>query len=99
MSGGIAYVLDLRRDRVNTEMVQVEELDSADREFVLDRIRRHHEETESAVAAALLDDPDAALARFSKVMPQDYKRVLQAQAQAELEGRDPIEAVMEAARA
>ncbi len=51
------------------------------------------------MAAALLADPDAALARFSKIMPQDYKRVLQAQAQAELEGRDPIEAVMEAARA
>jgi glutamate synthase (NADPH/NADH) large chain len=98
MSGGIAYVLDLRQGRVNTEMVQVEELDSADREFVLDRIRRHSEETDSAVAARLLADPEAALARFSKVMPQDYKRVLQAQAQAELEGRDPIEAVMEAAR-
>ncbi len=99
MSGGTAYVLDLRPGRVNTEMVQIEELDSADREFLADRIRRHAEETDSAVAAGLLEDLEAALGRFSKIMPIDYKRVLQAQAQAELEGRDPIEAVMEAARA
>ena len=34
--------------------------------------------------------------RFGKVMPTDYKRVLQARALAELEGRDPVAAVMEA---
>ncbi len=99
MSGGIAYVLDLKPGRVNTEMVQIEELEDADREFLLDRIQRHAEETDSAVALRLLADPESTLARFSKIMPLDYKRVLQAQAQAELEGRDPIEAVMEAARA
>jgi glutamate synthase (NADPH/NADH) large chain len=98
MSGGIAYVLDLRPGRVNTEMVAIEELDAPDREFLADRLRRHAEETDSAVAAGLLEDLDASLARFSKIMPRDYKRVLQAQAQAELEGRDPIEAVMAASR-
>jgi len=99
MSGGVAYVLDLNPGRVNTEMVWIEELDDEDRTFVLDRIRRHLEETDSAVASRLLADADGTLARFSKIMPIDYKRVLQAQAQAELEGRDPIEAVMEASRA
>jgi glutamate synthase (NADPH) large chain len=99
MSGGIAYLLDLRPGRVNTEMVAIEELDAGDREFLADRFRRHYEETESVVAQRLLEDLDAAFARFSKIMPTDYKRVLQAQAQAELEGRDPIAAVMEAARA
>ena len=44
----------------------------------------------------LLADPETSLARFGKVMPIDYKRVLQARARAELEGRDPIAAVMEA---
>jgi glutamate synthase (NADPH/NADH) large chain len=99
MSGGIAYVLDLQPGRVNTEMVLIEDLDEEDRTFLLHRLRRHAEETESAVALALLEDPDAGLARFRKIMPIDYKRVLLAQAQAELEGRDPIEAVMAAARA
>ncbi len=98
MSGGITYLLDPRPGRVNTEMVAIEELDAADREFLAEQIRRHFEETESAVAEHLLADLETSLARFGKIMPIDYKRVLQAQAQAELEGRDPIEAVMEAAR-
>jgi glutamate synthase (NADPH) large chain len=99
MSGGVAYVLDLRPGRVNTEMVAIEELDAADREFLGERIQRHLEETDSQLAARLLGDLEASLARFSKIMPTDYKRVLQAQAQAELEGRDPVAAIMDASRA
>jgi glutamate synthase (NADPH) large chain len=37
------------------------------------------------------------VARFSKVMPKDYKRVLSAASAAEREGRDVNEAVMSAA--
>ena len=44
------------------------------------------EATGSTVAAALLADWPAALDRFTKVMPQDYKRVIQARARAEAEG-------------
>ena len=96
MSGGVAYLLDPDPLRINQEMVKLEPLDEDDRLFLADVIRRHHEETESAVAAALLADLEAALERFGKVMPTDYKRVLQARALAELEGRDPVAAVMEA---
>ncbi|MEI2717197.1 MAG: hypothetical protein V9E98_09410 [Candidatus Nanopelagicales bacterium] len=96
MSGGTAYLLDPDPLRINQEMVRLEPLDDEDREFVLDTMRKHVEETESQVAAELLADPEAALERFGKVMPIDYKRVLQARARAELEGRDPIKAVMEA---
>ena len=96
MSGGTAYLLDPDPMRINTEMVQLEPLDDEDRDFLLHAIRRHYEETESAVAERLLADPETSLARFGKVMPIDYKRVLQARARAELEGRDPIAAVMEA---
>jgi glutamate synthase (NADPH) large chain len=49
------------------------------------------------VAARLLADWDAALPRFGKVMPKDYKRVLDAARLAEREGRDVDEAVMAAA--
>ncbi|RRO19883.1 glutamate synthase large subunit [Saccharopolyspora rhizosphaerae] len=97
MSGGLAYVLDLDPQRVNPEMVDLDALDDEDREFLHDRIRRHYEQTESAVARELLADWDAAVERFGKVMPRDFKRVLEAQSAAEREGRDVNEAIMEAA--
>jgi glutamate synthase (NADPH/NADH) large chain len=97
MSGGIAYVLDLAPARLNTEMVDVDPLEDADAEFLREVVAKHHAETGSAVAARLLADWDAAVGRFTKVMPQDYKRVLAAASAAEREGRDVNEAVMAAA--
>ncbi len=98
MSGGIAYVLDLDTERVNQEMVDIDPLDETDRTFLEDVLRRHHAETNSTVAQRLLADFDIAVERFGKVMPRDYKRVLQARAQAEHEGRDVDEAIMAAAQ-
>ncbi|MBB6121385.1 glutamate synthase large subunit [Nocardiopsis algeriensis] len=98
MSGGIAYVLDLDRNRVNTEMVEIEDLTEEDRGFLTDVLTRHHTETGSAVAQRLLAAGDAGLDRIAKVMPRDYKRVLAAQAEAEREGRDVDEAVMASAQ-
>ncbi|MEU9844831.1 glutamate synthase-related protein, partial [Actinomadura sp. NPDC048032] len=98
MSGGIAYVLDLVPERVNGEMVDLVPLDAADVESVRALTERHLAETGSAVARRLLEDWDAAAARFTKIMPRDYRRVLDAMAQAEAEGRDVDEAVMAAAQ-
>ncbi|MEW9531443.1 glutamate synthase large subunit [Microbispora sp. NPDC049125] len=97
MSGGVAYVIDLRQERVNREMVEVEALDDDDVEFLRDIVERHLAETGSTVAKALLAEWDDAVTRFAKVMPSDYKRVLLAKAAAEAEGRDIDEAVMAAA--
>ncbi len=102
MSGGVAYVLDLAPgsqagERVNPEMVDIEPLDDDDRAFLRDTVERHHIETDSAVARALLTEWDDAVERFGKVMPKDYKRVLQAREAAERDGRDVNEAIMEAA--
>jgi glutamate synthase (NADPH) large chain len=97
MSGGIAYVLDLNLARLNTEMVDLDPLEEADAEFLRDVVSRHAALTGSRVAAELLADWDAALARFAKVMPKDYKRVMSAASAAEREGRDVNEAVMAAA--
>jgi glutamate synthase (NADPH/NADH) large chain len=103
MSGGVAYVFDLAaRDnflakRVNPEMVDLDPLDDDDRAFLRDAVERHHAETDSALARALLTDWDIAVERFGKVMPKDYKRVLQAREAAERDGRDVNEAIMEAA--
>ncbi|MFD7659040.1 glutamate synthase large subunit [Actinosynnema sp. NPDC059797] len=96
MSGGVAYVLDAVVGRVNAEMVDLDPLDAADREFLRSAVEKHYAETESAVAHALLADWDLAVDRFTKVMPKDYKRVLAARARAEQEGRDVNEAIMEA---
>ncbi|MEU4250750.1 glutamate synthase large subunit [Amycolatopsis sp. NPDC026612] len=97
MSGGVAYVLDLPAHRVNPEMVDLDPLDSEDADFLRETLEKHYNETESAVARELLADWDAGVDRFGKVMPKDYKRVLAAQVQAERDGRDVNEAIMEAA--
>ncbi|MGD9798534.1 MAG: hypothetical protein AB7V15_10525, partial [Acidimicrobiia bacterium] len=60
-------------------------------------VERHAEETESARAIELLADWPAAAARFTKVMPKDYKRVLTAARDAEERGLDVDEAIMAAA--
>ncbi len=98
MSGGIAYLLDANTSRINRDMVNIEALDGEDLEFLGAIIGEHFSETESDVAKSLLSDWPANAKRFTKVMPSDFRRVLDAQARATAEGRDPIEAVMEAAR-
>ncbi len=97
MSGGLAYLLDPNPVRINTDMADLEELDGADGARLLDLVQRHYAETGSAVAARLLADWDAALPRFGKVMPKDFKRVLLAAQAAESEGRDVNQAVMASA--
>jgi glutamate synthase (NADPH/NADH) large chain len=97
MSGGIAYFLDLDAGRVNGEMVDLEELADDDRDFLREVVARHQQETDSAVASALLADWDRSVGRFSKVMPRDYKRVLAAAKAAEEAGQDVNEAIMAAA--
>ncbi|MEU3020337.1 glutamate synthase large subunit [Nocardiopsis sp. NPDC007018] len=98
MSGGTAYVLDLDPGRVNTEMVEIEDLTDEDRDFLTDVLTRHHAETGSTVAERLLAQGADGLGRIAKVMPRDYKRVLLARAEAEREGRDVNEAVMASAQ-
>jgi glutamate synthase (NADPH/NADH) large chain len=100
MSGGIAYVYDPERtfgQRVNLELVDVEPLDPEDSFMVRTLVERHGVETESAVAARLLEKWDTEVLEFVKVMPRDYRRILEATRQAEAQGRSVDEAVMEAA--
>src|ERR671910_1804324 len=85
MSGGLGYFLDLDLDRLNTEMVDALAPSDADLELLKNLVTRHHEETESAVAKALLADWTANSRRFTKVLPRDYARVLAARTQAETE--------------
>ncbi len=99
MSGGIAYVYDPERtfgQRVNPELVDVEPLNPEDSFMVRTLVERHGVETESAVAARLLKRWDTEVLEFVKVMPRDYRRILEATRRAEAEGRSVDQAVMEA---
>ncbi|HZC40437.1 MAG TPA: glutamate synthase-related protein, partial [Streptosporangiaceae bacterium] len=97
MSGGVAYLLDADPGRVNTELADLEPPDAADTALLRELIARHAEETGSVVAMRLLAGWETAARRFTKVMPMDYRRVLEAARRAEQEGRDVNEAVMAAA--
>ena len=99
MSGGTGFVLDLDMSRVNTELVEIEPVTTEQVDTLETILHRHAELTGSTVAAELLADFNAALRRFSVIMPRDYKRVIEATKQATAEGRDVDEAVMAAARA
>jgi glutamate synthase (NADPH) large chain len=108
MSGGSAYVLDLKPERVNVQAVAADEIGLdplTDEEFaqVLDLLHRHLDETGSRVAAELLTDPVAARPRFTRVQPREYARVRSALAKAEADGLDPSapgvwESILEVAR-
>jgi glutamate synthase (NADPH/NADH) large chain len=87
MSGGVAFVLDLDPNRLNTEMVDPLEPSEAQVARIRELLVKHHEETESAVAERLLDGVDLA-ERFTVVMPRDYARVVAAREEAEEAGLD-----------
>jgi glutamate synthase (NADPH/NADH) large chain len=100
MSGGLAFVYDpedkLFRN-LNGEMVDLEPLEVEDTEWLRAALRTHVAETESTVAARILDRWHTEVRRFKKVLPIDYKRVLDAARIAEETGQDVDEAIMAAA--
>jgi len=94
MSGGHAYVLDLRRGSVNqaalaTGELALQPLDAADGAVVERLLRMHEEETGSRQAAELIADLPASLTRFTRVVPTEYERMVAAMAAASDEGLDP----------
>ncbi|QFZ22517.1 glutamate synthase large subunit [Saccharothrix syringae] len=98
MSGGIAYVLDLDPAAVNTAQVELQRPGAEDLRWLREVVEKHHKLTGSAVAASLLGDWPRRSAAFTKVMPGDYQRVLEAMRLARAEGRDVDQAIMEASR-
>ena len=80
MSGGIAYVYD--REHIfdnfcNKELVDFDPLEFDDINILRQLIENQYNFTGSTVAKEILDNWQAALADFTKVMPRDYKRVLE----------------------
>ena len=92
MSGGIAYVYDTLRGfetRCNPELVELEPLEDSDDDELRALIAEHAQRTGSLVARNVLASWERARARFVKVMPRDYKRVLE-QRRAESEPSEPV---------
>jgi glutamate synthase (ferredoxin) len=103
MSGGVAYIWDPDGSfpkHCNRQMVDLETLQDPEEIADLKQlIQRHHDYTGSAPAAQVLANWEASLPQFVKVMPRDYKRVLQCLQQAladGLSGDDALTAAFEA---
>ena len=81
MSGGIAYILDRGDDfitRCNLGMVELEKVESpGDIAELRNLIEKHRDLTGSTVGSQVLDSWEGTLPKFVKVMPVDYKRVLE----------------------
>jgi glutamate synthase (NADPH/NADH) large chain len=83
MSGGIAYVFNENGDfdyYCNMGMVELSLVeDHSDVNELIELIARHHHFTGSRKAKMILDDLNKYLPMFIKVIPYDYKKVLQEQ--------------------
>ena len=98
MSGGIAFIYDKDDDfhiRFNDGMADLEPVtDPEDIAVLKGLIEDHKKYTGSTPAAEILADWDAALKRFKKIMPRDYRRVLEERARRAEEGTErELEAV------
>ncbi len=94
MSGGTAYIYKLdealmNRDALASGELELLEMGSGDVEILRDLLERHVAETDSALAARLLDEFETEAENFVRVVPRDYAAVLQAREEAEKEGLDP----------
>jgi len=79
MSGGVAYVLDEKNDfegKVNREMVEITDLTPEDISIVRMYLEKHIELTNSMKGKSILDNFDASVSLFKKVLPVDYRNAL-----------------------
>jgi glutamate synthase (ferredoxin) len=100
MSGGIAYILDEVGEfplHCNMEMVSLLRLEDADEIASIEQmIRRHAEYTKSQRAFKVLALWDEMVPKFVKVLPNDYRRVLDAQRTLRARGLSEEDAIMAA---
>ena len=101
MSGGIAYVLPSNiehfKAQCNTEMIEFEKLESKEEiELVRQLIIKHLEETDSTIALDVLAKWNEMIPKFVKVVPSDYKQMLQEIEHFKNEGLQIAEATLKA---
>jgi len=96
---GVAYVLDEAGDfatRCNMELVGLEKPDDEDFATLKSAIEEHAINTKSTRAAKILAEWQSFALKFVKVMPQDYKRVLQSLKKVQSQGLSGEDAIMAA---
>ncbi|MEK6547685.1 MAG: glutamate synthase large subunit [Bacteroidota bacterium] len=79
MSGGVAYVLDEKNDfdaKVNREMVEISEMTPEDTSIVRMYLEKHIELTHSMKGKSIMDNFEASVSLFKKVLPVDYRNAL-----------------------
>ena len=100
MSGGVAYVLDENNDlyrKTNKSLVSTEEL--SNKYDVLElkgMIEDHVRYTNSVKGKEILENFEQYLPKFKKIIPYDYKKMLETIAKMEEKGLDPEQAQIEA---
>lgn len=80
MSGGIAYILKDYITEINPELVDIDNLEDEDFNTIKTFIKRHVKLTRSGLGTKFLDDWDKTKEKFIKVIPRDYKAVLEKRA-------------------
>ncbi len=83
MSGGIAYIFDIKgnfHSCCNTEMVDLDSCNETDKALIQTMLKKHVSYTGSSAGNFILNDIENQLQHFVKVFPKDYKKVLQRKA-------------------
>ncbi len=100
MSGGIAYVLDEKRDlykRLNKELVSFEDVSNKyDVLELKEMIQEHVAYTNSARGKEILEHFGEYLPKFKKILPHDYRRMMNSIVQMEEKGLSSEQAQIEA---
>ncbi len=100
MSGGIAYVLDMKHDlylKLNKQMVTMSEVtEKYDINELKNMIKAHYKETQSPFAKEILDNFDAKLPFFKKITPNDYQKMTVTISRLEEKGIKHEQAALEA---
>ena len=99
MSGGVAYVLDEKNclyRNLNKEMVLMEKVETPyDKETLRRMLENHVAYTGSQKAAMVLERFEEYLPKFKKIIPEDYKKMLQFSSQFEEQGMSQEQAQIE----
>ena len=80
MSGGIAYVYDQEatfKKRCNLDMVELGKIKEDDRDTIYHLLSNHFKYTKSIKAKKILDNLHGQLKKFVRVLPIEYKRILE----------------------
>ncbi len=100
MSGGIAYIYDPDKtfySHINKELIEFTNVSQRyDEEQIKKWVDKHYQHTKSAIAKKILDNFDVEVKLFKKVIPHDYKKMMNLISSFEQQGLSKEQAKVEA---